>query len=195
MGGWLSFFWSSPQPSRILILGLGTPPPSRCAPHAGPDNAGKTTLLNRLKLGEVTHTVPTVGFNVESISYKNVSFFMWDVGGQEQIRLLWRHYYDQTEAVIWVIDSADRMRFAEAKEELHRVLAEEKLKSVPLLVFINKQDAPGAIAAAEAAEALGLNALAGRAVHVQPAVAPQGTGLNAGLDWLVGVLAQRRAGR
>ena len=152
-------------------------------------------MLNRLKLGEVTHTVPTVGFNVESVSYKNVSFFMWDVGGQEQIRLLWRHYYDQTEAVIWVIDSADRMRFAEAKDELHRVLGEEKLKGVPLLVFINKQDQPGAIAASEAAEALGLNGLTGRPVHVQPAVAPQGTGLNTCLDWLVGILQQRRNGR
>lgn len=156
------------------------------------DNAGKTTLLNRLKLGEVTHTVPTVGFNVESIVYKNVSFFMWDVGGQEQIRLLWRHYYDQTEAIIWVIDSADRLRFAEAKDELHRVLSEEKLKGAPLLIFINKQDQPGALSAAEASEALGVAALAGRLVHVQPAVAPQGTGLTQGLDWLVGVLAQRR---
>ena len=64
---------------RILMLGL--------------DAAGKTTTLYNLKLGEVVTTIPTIGFNVETVEYKNISFNVWDVGGQEKLRLLWRHYY------------------------------------------------------------------------------------------------------
>ena len=64
---------------RILMVGL--------------DAAGKTTILYKLKLGEVVTTIPTIGFNVETVEYKNISFTVWDVGGQDKIRPLWRHYY------------------------------------------------------------------------------------------------------
>jgi len=177
MGGWWSYFFSNPPPSRILILGL--------------DNAGKTTLLTKLKLGEVTHTTPTVGFNVESVQYKSVSFFMWDVGGQDQIRMLWRHYYDQTEAVIWVIDSSDRSRLKEAKDELDKVLSEERLQRTPLLVYANKQDQPGAMTVAEVIQALNISSMVTRQTHVEGAIATQGTGLHAGLEWLIVALKKK----
>ena len=64
---------------RILMVGL--------------DAAGKTTILYKLKLGEIVTTIPTIGFNVETVEYKNISFTVWDVGGQDKIRPLWRHYY------------------------------------------------------------------------------------------------------
>lgn len=67
---------------RLLMLGL--------------DAAGKTTILYKLKLGQDVTTIPTVGFNVESVTYKNVKFNVWDVGGQDKIRPLWRHYYSGT---------------------------------------------------------------------------------------------------
>jgi len=67
---------------RILMLGL--------------DAAGKTTILYKLKLGEVVSSVPTIGFNVETLEYKKIKFTVWDVGGQDKIRLLWRHYYQNT---------------------------------------------------------------------------------------------------
>ena len=67
------------QEMRILMVGL--------------DAAGKTTILYKLKLGEVVTTIPTIGFNVETVEYKNISFTVWDVGGQDKIRPLWRHYY------------------------------------------------------------------------------------------------------
>lgn len=50
-------------------------------------------ILYKLKLGQSVTTIPTVGFNVETVTYKNVKFNVWDVGGQDKIRPLWRHYY------------------------------------------------------------------------------------------------------
>ncbi|KAK6058317.1 ADP-ribosylation factor family protein [Cooperia oncophora] len=63
----------------------------------GLDNAGKTTVLYKLKLGEVVTTIPTIGFNVETVEYRNVSFTVWDVGGQTTIRPLWRYYFRDTQ--------------------------------------------------------------------------------------------------
>jgi len=74
----------------------------------GLDAAGKTTILYRLQLGEDVHSIPTIGFNVETVNYKNISFTIWDVGGQDRLRKLWRHYYKDNDALIFVIDSADR---------------------------------------------------------------------------------------
>lgn len=63
----------------------------------GLDAAGKTTILYKLKLGEIVTTIPTIGFNVETVEYKNISFTVWDVGGQDKIRPLWRHYFQNTQ--------------------------------------------------------------------------------------------------
>ena len=86
---------------RILMVGL--------------DAAGKTTILYKLKLGEIVTTIPTIGFNVETVEYKNISFTVWDVGGQDKIRPLWRHYYQNTQGLIFVVDSSDRDRVDEAR--------------------------------------------------------------------------------
>lgn len=84
----------------------------------GLDAAGKTTILYKLKLGEIVTTIPTIGFNVETVEYKNISFTVWDVGGQDKIRPLWRHYYQNTQGLIFVVDSSDTKRVAEAENEL-----------------------------------------------------------------------------
>ena len=94
----------------------------------GLDAAGKTTILYKLKLGEVVTTIPTIGFNVEQVEYKNISFTVWDVGGQDKIRPLWRHYYQNTEGLIFVVDSNDRERLDNARTELHKMLNEDELK-------------------------------------------------------------------
>ena len=75
----------------------------------GLDAAGKTTVLFKLKLGEVVTTIPTIGFNVETVDYKNIRF-------TDFIRPLLQHYYENTEAVIFVVDSSDRERLEKAKE-------------------------------------------------------------------------------
>ena len=124
-----------PYETRILMVGL--------------DAAGKTTILYKLKLNEVVSTIPTIGFNVESVQYKNINFTIWDVGGQKKLRLLWKHYYDNSEAVIFVIDSSDVERIDECKEDLFYMLSDETLKDAHLLVLANKQDLPGALTVPE----------------------------------------------
>lgn len=74
----------------------------------GLDGAGKTTILFKLKIGEVVSSIPTIGFNVETVEYKNIKFTVWDVGGQDSIRAMWKHYYQNADALIYVVDSSDR---------------------------------------------------------------------------------------
>jgi ADP-ribosylation factor protein 6 len=101
-------------------------------------------ILYKLKLSnqDVT-TIPTVGFNVESVTYKNVKFNVWDVGGQDKIRPLWRHYYSGTQGLIFVVDSSDTARLEEARSELHKIINDREMKDALLLVFANKQDVVG----------------------------------------------------
>ena len=93
--------------ARILVLGL--------------DNAGKTTILYRLQVGTVVSTIPTIGFNVETVTHNNVKFQVWDLGGQTSIRPYWRCYYPNTQAIVYVVDSADAERLATTKEEFHAI--------------------------------------------------------------------------
>mmetsp|Transcript_30175 Transcript_30175/g.21921 ORF Transcript_30175/g.21921 Transcript_30175/m.21921 type:complete len:183 (-) Transcript_30175:76-624(-) len=172
MGNLFTKVWSrmvGTKEMRILMVGL--------------DAAGKTTILYKLKLGEVVNTIPTIGFNVETVEYKNISFNVWDVGGQDKIRLLWRHYYQNTQGLIFVIDSNDRERIDENREELHKMLAEEDLKDAVLLVFANKQDLPGAMTCPEITDKLGLHTIRGRTWFIQATCATRGDGLYEGLDW------------
>ncbi|KAG4304451.1 hypothetical protein PORY_002161 [Pneumocystis oryctolagi] len=173
---------------RILMVGL--------------DAAGKTTILYKLKLGEIVTTIPTIGFNVETVEYKNISFTVWDVGGQDKIRPLWRHYFQNTQGIIFVVDSNDRERVSEAREELMRMLSEDELRDAILLVFANKQDLPNAMSAAEITDKLNLASLRQRNWYIQATCATSGgeargprervadvwdkyiDGLYEGLDWL-----------
>jgi len=156
----------------------------------GLDAAGKTTILYKLKLGEVTVTIPTIGFNVETVKYTNrqkiVSFTTWDVGGRCGIRPLWRHWYAKMNSLIFVVDSADKddFRVESTREELQKMLAEDELKDKPLLVFANKQDLPHAFSVKEIVEKLGLHNLRQRRWYIQGSTATTGEGLYEGLDWL-----------
>merc|ERR1719316_1240502 len=163
---------------RLLMVGL--------------DAAGKTTILYKLKLGEVVTTIPTIGFNVETVEYKNIRFNVWDVGGQDKIRKLWRHYYQNTQGLIFVIDSNDRDRIEDAREELTKMLNEEEMRDAVLLVFANKQDLPNAMPAAEVTEKLGLNSMRNRQWFIQSACATTGDGLYEGLDWMSRTLSSKK---
>jgi ADP-ribosylation factor protein 1 len=188
MGLSISRIWArmfGKREMRILMVGL--------------DAAGKTTILYKLKLGEVVTTIPTIGFNVETVEYKNISFTVWDVGGQDKIRPLWRHYYQNTQGVIFVVDSNDRDRIDDskdyehsAKEELNRMLSEDELRDAILLVFANKQDLPNTMKVQEVTERLGLNKLRNRQWYIQGTSANSGDGLYEGLDWLSNTLSKKR---
>jgi ADP-ribosylation factor protein 1 len=164
--------------TRILMLGL--------------DAAGKTTVLYKLKLGDLVTTIPTIGFNVEQVRYKNLEMTIWDVGGQDKIRALWRHYYEHTDALVWIVDSADESRLEEARDELHKVLADDCLRGATVLVYANKQDMPCAMRSDQLVDALGMRSLRGHTWYVQPASAASGDGLFEGLDWLHNALRDRQ---
>ena len=116
---------------------------------------------------------------------------VWDVGGQDRIRKLWRYYFENTNALIYVVDSSDRDRIKEAKEELNKMLQEQALENAVLLVFANKQDLPNAMTPAEIMENLELQKLGHRKWFIQSTVAPTGDGLYEGLDWLTRTLRSR----
>ena len=164
---------------RILMVGL--------------DAAGKTTILYKLMLGELVTAIPTVGFNVETVEYKNIKFTMWDVGGQDVIRPLWVHYYQNTDAIIFVVDSHDREpdRIQDARDELHKLMNEDQLKDAALLVLANKQDLPKAMTLNDLSEKLGLADFRGRDWYAQACCAKTGEGLYQGLDWLSSYISKR----
>ncbi|KAF1455663.1 ARF5 factor, partial [Cochlearius cochlearius] len=134
---------------------------------------------------------PPAGFNVETVEYKNICFTVWDVGGQDKIRPLWRHYFQNTQGLIFVVDSNDRERVQESADELQKMLQEDELRDAVLLVFANKQDMPNAMAVSELTDKLGLQTLRSRTWYVQATCATQGTGLYDGLDWLSHELSKR----
>nr|XP_037840604.1 ADP-ribosylation factor 1-like [Chlorocebus sabaeus] len=155
------------------------------------DAVGKTTILYKLKLGEIVTTIPATGFNVETVEYKNISFTVWDVGGQDKIRPR-RHYFQNTQGLIFVVDSNDRERVNEAREELMRMLAEDELRDAVLLVFANKQDLPNAMNAAEITDKLGLHSLCHRNWYIQATCATSSDGLYEGPDWLSNQLRNQK---
>lgn len=165
-------FFSKHEEMRIIMLGL--------------DAAGKTTILYMMKLGEVVTTIPTIGFNVETVTYRNIHFTTWDVGGRDKIRTLWRHYYQNVSALIFVVDSNDRDRLAEAREELHKMANEEGLKHKPILIFANKQDLPNKLTLDELKEGLDLVKFDETKTkwHLQPSSATKHEGFDEGLKWL-----------
>lgn len=172
-GKLLSHLWGQKE-IRVLILGL--------------DGAGKTTLLYKMQVGEVITTVPTIGFNMETVCYKNIKFNVWDLGGQTSIRPYWRCYYMYTQAIIYVIDSTDIQRLSATKKELIAILNEKELIDTNLLIFANKQDVPNALNVEEISKTLNLTDMKQRNWTIIATSAITGKGLNEGLDWLVNTI-------
>ena len=156
---------------------------------AGLDSAGKTTVLYKLKAGQKkmsqpVRTIPTMDFNVEQWKYKSKTFSVWDVGGQDSIRPLWRHHLTGTQALVYVVDSNDRQRVRKAAQELHKIMLDNAMRNACLLVYANKCDLPHALSADEVGHELQLEQLQARKWHVQLSCAVSGEGLWDGLKWL-----------
>ena len=117
----------------------------------------------------------------------------WDVGGQDKIRALWRYYFENSDAIIYVVDSADPDRMTEARETLHSMLADDALRGAHLLVLANKQDLRHAVKPAELVDRLGLREMRSRPWFLQSCSAVSGDGLYEGLEWLHGSLSKRKA--
>ncbi|WAR63660.1 hypothetical protein PtB15_17B261 [Puccinia triticina] len=175
----MGILWSrlfGKEEMKLVILGL--------------DNAGKSTILYKITMGEVVSTAPTVGANQELFEYKNLKIRMWDLGGQTSLRTSWSSYYGQAKALIMVVDSTDRARLNLAKEELHRVATDPELSAQSgadgacLLIFANKQDVKGCMTPAQVSEGLALTELRDRQWQIVACSALTGKGLMDGMDWI-----------
>ncbi|NXC45701.1 ARL11 protein, partial [Penelope pileata] len=140
MGKLISKGWHK-RDARVVMLGL--------------DLAGKSTILYQLKGSPAMETCPTVGFNVESLRTPcGMAFTLWDVGGQPSLRASWHHYLEDTNALVFVLDSADTARLPEALAVLEEALGHPGLARVPVLLLANKQEMPGAMAPTELGQQL-----------------------------------------
>ncbi|KAI0069242.1 ARF/SAR [Artomyces pyxidatus] len=162
---------------RVLFLGL--------------DNAGKTTILKKLNDEDITSISPTLGFNIKTFVHGRYTLNVWDVGGQRTLRPYWRNYFEQTDALVWVVDSGDRMRMRDCKEELHSLLLEDRLAGASLLVFANKQDILGSMTDSEIEQALDLPSIKSHEWTIISCSAVTGKNLIEGLDWVVNSVASR----
>ncbi|KAH7821603.1 Arl6 [Monocercomonoides exilis] len=162
---------SSSRQLKVLVVGL--------------DNSGKSTIISRMKAAEAPQEIPpTPGFQVEQFKKGKVDFTMFDMSGAGKYRNLWEFYYKNCQAIIFVVDSADKIRMCVAKNELETMLKSPELKPVPLLIYANKMDLPGAMNYAQVSEALGLATIADREWNIFPSNALSGEGIDEGVTWL-----------
>ena len=166
----IEFFTKSRNNFKIIILGM--------------QNAGKTTILYRLSLGQLVKTTPTIGSNVEELIYNNVRFQAWDLGGQESTRSVWDVYYMNTDAVVYVIDSQDDEYFEESKSQFHKLILNPNLKNATILIFANKQDLAGAKDVNKLIQDYEFFKIKEHVWHIQACSALKGEGLVTGIKWL-----------
>ena len=173
-----NFLSSKKKDANILVVGL--------------DNSGKTSLLNQLKPADskTLTIVPTVGFNVEKFQCKALNFTTFDMSGQGKYRNLWEHYYKEIDAIIYVIDSSDRMRLVVSKEELLNMVDHVELRNrnIPILVFANKMDVKGAYSVQDVSEELELNQIRNKRLKIFGSNALNGDGVNEGIEWLAQII-------
>lgn len=182
MGIFISRMWrqmfGSDTECKIVIVGL--------------NNAGKTTILYKLHLGQVVLTQPTIGSNVEEVKHENVTFTAWDVGGQENLRASWATYFEDTDAIVFVVDSNDQENMVLAKMELFNVVLHEDLKNACVLVLANKQDITGSRNSGEIAADLALHNIRTHEWHIQGCCALTGEGLHDGVEWIATRVRERQ---
>ena len=160
---------------RILVLGL--------------DNAGKTTFLKRLRGEDTSQVAPTLGFNIDTLDLPPYRLTFWDVGGQRSLRAFWRNYFEETDGLIWVVDSADEARAAESAAELAALVAAERLAQASVLVLANKRDVDGAMSLDALRAVLQLPEREG--LLLAPADSRSGKGLDEAVRWLVDDIAAK----
>jgi small GTP-binding protein len=136
------------------------------------------------------------GFNVETISpYRGLSLTVWDVGGQDHLRTLWHHYFDNVDGLVFVIDSTDNRRLHLARAELEGVYQHDSMKDIPLIVLANKQDADDALPSEHIATKLDLLAWPEGSYYIIPCCAITGDGLTEAFTTLAQMIRTHQKSR
>lgn len=161
--------------ARVLILGL--------------DNAGKTTITRKLNGQNISDVAPTLSFNIVTLEHQNIRLNLWDIGGQKSLRPFWRNYFEETDAIIWVVDSTALFRLEEVKEELMRVAGDERMLGASILVLANKADLVAPDMAA--LEALVAPLRSSHHCALVPCSAVTGNGLVEAMQWLTQDITDR----
>jgi len=161
----------------------------------GLDNSGKTTIINKLKPDkcQVTDVAPTVGFTVEKLAMPGLAFTIFDMSGQGRYRNLWEAYYRDAQAIIFVIDSSDKLRMVVAKEELDALLGHNDLatKTIPILFFANKSDLRDSLSPVQVSNLLALENIQEKPWHICASNAITGEGLHEGVEWLTEQISEK----
>ena len=174
---WNKLFGKEDEQFKMLILGL--------------DRAGKTTILEKIQGNLDGEPVPTIGYNHKEVKMRNVILSTWDLSGQEKMRTIWKHYFIDTWAIIFVIDWTDFERLETARDELYFLLADPELKNIPILILANKQDLPEAIGYQDLKEDLAIGEEESkRPIKIQESSALLDTGLDDGFKWLIKILTK-----
>ncbi len=152
----------------------------------GLDNAGKSIVIQQLKFGKYVNDRQTIGFNTETIMFRNICVTLWDVCGREKDRKTWNYFYQNSSAIIFVVDATDVDRMSLASQELQKIVAHPNpLRNVPILILSNKMDLEHALPISEVSQRLDLNSITNRKWLLQPAQAINGSGINDGMNWIV----------
>eukprot|EP01112_Ceratiomyxa_fruticulosa_P007270 TRINITY_DN187_c0_g1_i1.p1 TRINITY_DN187_c0_g1~~TRINITY_DN187_c0_g1_i1.p1 ORF type:complete len:183 (-),score=21.73 TRINITY_DN187_c0_g1_i1:234-782(-) len=163
---------------RVLCVGL--------------DNSGKSTVINWLKprKAAAVEVVPTIGFQIDEFTRNNINFTVFDMSGQGKYRNLWEHYYSDTQAIIFVVDTSDRIRACVAKDELDTLLTNKTIQrsKCPILFYANKCDIPGSLSSVEVVQALQLDHITDRAWFISASNALTGQGIEEGVRWITSQL-------
>ncbi|XP_031549996.1 ADP-ribosylation factor-like protein 6 [Actinia tenebrosa] len=171
LGSWLGF---KKKEINVLCVGL--------------DNSGKTTVINKLKpdKAQAQDIVPTIGFTVEKFTSQSLNFTVFDMSGQGRYRNLWEHYYKNAQAIIFVVDSSDKLRIVVAKDELDILLQHPEIrnKKIPILFFANKMDLRDSLSSIKCSNLLGLENIKDKPWHICASNALTGEGLNEGVEWI-----------
>jgi len=162
---------------RLLSLGFG--------------DSGKTSILYFLEYKGTLQTIPTIGSIVHTIERRNKSFTVWEIGGQDKIRKLWRLYYPNTDGILFVVDTSDKNSIEDAAEELRMMAAEKELQNAVFLIYANKQDLKESLPQKEVIELMELEKIKGITWHVQCCSAVTGEGIEEGFDWLVSTIIEK----
>lgn len=165
-----SLFWK--EEMEITLVGL--------------QYSGKTTFVNVIATGQYCEDmIPTVGFNMKKITKGKVSIKMWDIGGQPRFRSMWERYCRGVNAVLFMVDAADKDRLDAARNELHTLMDKTQLAGIPVLVLGNKRDLPGALTEVELIEALSLRTILNREICCYSISCKEQDNIDITLQWLL----------